>query len=892
MRISKGSSLRWLPAPVGIALALILLPLPSLKAQDTTARIDTIASSADGGPPRPGTTAPPQESHRPAHRTITPDSVDRAPITSISDLLQGRIPGLSVQRASGASGSASRIRLRGLRSTLASSTPLLIVDGLRVDMAGPAWPGWSGFGANPGDQWSSQLDALDPENVERIEVFGGPATAARYGFGAAAGAIVVTTRRGAGDGLHWAAHASSGAIEQRGDFPWSFDQRGIDAVTGAHIDYCGVELQAWERCTALPDSLLRSNVLATAAPFRTGVRSGLGINGSAGGELGSIYIATDIANESGTVPTNDARRRHVLGHGVIHPFRSLAIGARAGYSRASLSGWRPGGENLFSSALLGGPDDPDGYGVSPDTIAMLSVSRGARRFIFGGTATWEPARWLRVSGALGEDRNDWVDDEHPPAYSFAPGTRHWNRTSYYEHLETARLGASSSWQIGNALRATPSIGWDRVEKKMLGNRRWSIDDPSAAGLTSYSGFARNLRVEGLAGRVDLTWRNSVALGGGVRREKSRWFDDEATYRMVDASWALSAEPWFPHPGFLDVLRVRASYGEAGQSRTLLSNDMILLPDDPDDPTRVHQPSSSETELGVDMEAWHRRIALSITHYDGRSDAWYDLFYTQYIRHPGTIHSRGVEMALSASIVEAGSISAGLDVAAAFPRTRYSGYPHGVSQWQRVESGYPVGGYWTYPILGYTDLDQDGVISTRGCSSGEFPTRSSCEVALGRLSYVGSPTPTRELSLRPRISAHRVTLSALFDYRGGHELFNATDYFRCSNSCGASQDRRASHGEQARVAALALGSMDGFIEDAAFWKLRELSAAFAMPGRWAAALGAKRLSLALAARNLATWTRYGGLDPEVNTAPYESLGSYDLFAQPQVRYLLMRVDIGW
>jgi hypothetical protein len=53
-----------------------------------------------------------------------------------------------------------------------------------------------------------------------------------------------------------------------------------------------------------------------------------------------------------------------------------------------------------------------------------------------------------------------------------------------------------------------------------------------------------------------------------------------------------------------------------------------------------------------------------------------------------------------------------------------------------------------------------------------------------------------------------------------------------------------------------------------------------------------LSLSLAARNLATWTRYDGADPEVNTADYESLESTDFFAQPQVRYFLLRVDIGW
>lgn len=764
-------------------------------------------------------------------------------------------------------------------------------------VAAPTWGIWSGSNAGPGDEWVSRLDDLDPEDVERIEVLGGPAAAARYGFGAAAGAIVVTTRRAMGDGLHWSAHASSGAVQQRGSFPWNFDQRGIDRATGAHVDYCGVDNQAWPTCTAIPDSLLRSNALITAAPFRTGLLSRLGASGSAGGELGSIYISTDVTRESGAVRTNDTRRGHVLAHGVIHPLHSLTIGARAGYGRASLAGWRPDDQNIFYSALVSGPDDADGYDISPDTVAMLATARGSARFIFGGTMTWEPARWLRIGGTLGEDRNVWVDDQNPPAYGFGSDVKAWNRASYYEHLQTTRVEASSMWRIGKSLRVTPGIGWDRVESKELGSNLLFNSAFSTTGPAAYSKFARYLRVDGISGRMEVVWRDRLTLTGGVRSEKSWRIDDQEMYPMAGASWALSSESWFPHPGFLDELRVRAAYGEAGQSRRLLHDDEpIVLPIGLYEPSKVHRPGTSETELGLDAAAWHRRLALSITRYGGRSDAEVITLplssYTPPVHHPGTIRSSGVEIGISASLVEAGPYRAGLDLAAAFPHTEYRGFPEFLPWRQRMVSGYPVAGYWSAPILGYADLDQDHLISTKGCYYGEFPSRSGCEVTLGEMSYIGPSAPTRELSLRPHIAAHRVTLSALFDYRGGNKLFNATDYFRCPKLCRAGQDRDASPGDQARAAAAALGSVAGFIEDADFWKLRELSLACAMPDAWAAALGAKRLSLELAARNVATWTGYDGPDPEANTADYESPEYTDMFAQPQVRYLLVRVDVAW
>jgi|GEM_PF-2050420 len=896
MQNRTGRSSAKLILSMSATLFVALAPLTAAAQQMRRTSSDTTTNRAAGDTLHPERSVWSRTASPFAGWVIVPNSTDRAPVTTMSELLQGRVPGLSVRRTSGASGAASRIRLRGTRSAISSSTPLVIVDGLRVSAEAPRWTTFSSPGTTPGDEWTSPLDDLDPEDVERVEVLGGPAAAARYGTGATAGAIVITTRRRSGDGFHWAASSSVGTVEQRGAFPASFDQRGISASTGEHIDYCGPDLQAQHRCAALTDSLLSSNTFASHSPLRTGTLSRFGVNGSASSDLGSVYIATDLTRETGTVRTNDVHRRHILGHGVVRPLRSLSIGAHAGVTRSSLSGSDPGSESIFLSALTSGPDDPDGYDTPPETIAMLATSRSSTRFIFGGTATWEPATWLRVTGTLGEDRDSWVDDRNPPATGYGPDVTIWNRTSYFRHFETARAEASSSWQLGSSLHVTPSIGWEKRESKEDGkytiiNSYFSTTDPAAG-----SSFVRRFTVDALSGRVDLSWKDRIMLTGGARREKTRRIDDRETYPMYGASWRISAEPWFPRAGFIGELRLRATRGEAQQSRTRLDNTLYFLPPDAQVDTRVTQPSASETELGVDVEAWRHRIALSITHYHGRSDAWTTIQtfdpYNPFVRREGYIRSSGVEIGLSAELLETEPLTAGIDIAAAFPRTRYGGYAHAVSAWQRMVPGYPVAGYWAPSILGYTDLNQDQIISTEGCIYGEIPSRSTCEVTLGESSYLGPSEPTRELSLRPRVATGRLTLSALFDYRGGGKLFDYTEYLRCFELCRASQDARATLDDQARIAAARAGSVAGFIEDASFWKFRELALSYAAPAEWAAAVGASRLSLALAAHNLATWTRYRGIDPEVNSADYDSLESMDYFAQPQVRHLILRLDIGW
>ena len=61
----------------------------------------------------------------------------------------------------------------------------------------------------------------------------------------------------------------------------------------------------------------------------------------------------------------------------------------------------------------------------------------------------------------------------------------------------------------------------------------------------------------------------------------------------------------------------------------------------------------------------------------------------------------------------------------------------------------------------------------------------------------------------------------------------------------------------------MGTDAGYIEDASFVKLRELSLTLLAPNDWARRVGSTNLSLTLAGRNLATWTDYTGFDPELN-----------------------------
>src|SRR6201999_599724 len=97
------------------------------------------------------------------------------------------------------------------------------------------------------------------------------------------------------------------------------------------------------------------------------------------------------------------------------------------------------------------------------------------------------------------------------------------------------------------------------------------------------------------------------------------------------------------------------------------------------------------------------------------------------------------------------------------------------------------------------------------------------------------------------------------------VYDNGDEFRCT-SFQNGQESNDPHAplawQDATVAAKFGGTDYGYLLNGSFWKMRELSLAMIMPDAWARhLLGGRAASLTIAARNVATWTPYRGLDPE-------------------------------
>ncbi|HZI41692.1 MAG TPA: SusC/RagA family TonB-linked outer membrane protein, partial [Gemmatimonadaceae bacterium] len=141
--------------------------------------------------------------------SVSPDLIVKSNESNVVQALAGKAPNVQVAATSGDPGAGSAIQIRGLRTINGSSQPLFIVDGVPmnnttfsttnfnpIDVAGVNLPGQVNGGELEGTSAPNSLVALNPDDIENVEILKGASAAAIYGSRAANGVILITTKRG------------------------------------------------------------------------------------------------------------------------------------------------------------------------------------------------------------------------------------------------------------------------------------------------------------------------------------------------------------------------------------------------------------------------------------------------------------------------------------------------------------------------------------------------------------------------------------------------------------------------------------------------------------------------------------------------------------------------
>jgi hypothetical protein len=130
-------------------------------------------------------------------------------------------------------------------------------------------------------------------------------------------------------------------------------------------------------------------------------------------------------------------------------------------------------------------------------------------------------------------------------------------------------------------------------------------------------------------------------------------------------------------------------------------------------------------------------------------------------------------------------------------------------------------------------------------------------------------PTQEAAVSTHVGLWRgaVAIGALVDYRGGYRIVNSVALEGDQSANRAAENSPASPlWQQARsIPDATFPVANPYVEDGAFVRVREVSLTYLLPRPAVRAMRAASVGITAAVRNLALWTRYSGVDPEVTNS---------------------------
>jgi TonB-linked SusC/RagA family outer membrane protein len=887
--------------------------------------------------------------------TLRADSLTvAAPITSVGDMLQGRVAGLMTFANAGMTGSAPRVRIRGFNSLSQPNNPLLIVDGARVDNTTGAG---SGGGTNIQSYgWTAgSMTSINPEEIESMEIVKGPAAATLYGTDAANGVIVIRTKRGVAGAPKWNFYGEGGLIP--GPNKWNENFYAFGKNTLGQPMNCVNLARAAGQCTV--DSVSQWNPMsdAVSSPVGTGYRRQGGAQVSGGAQQFRYFVGGDWEREQGylRLPDSEIARLKAERGGVeipdeqIHPNylnraalranASAMLGAKSDLNISNSLQFQRSQiptNTIFTDAAWGSgyKDQYDGWGNQRrpgETFATRAAERLVR-LTSSANGNFTPVPWLLGRATVGVDVSSNFSDNlqrrGEGGTSLVPslGRRLDSRSNTI--LFTGDVGASATFNLTPSIVSKTSVGaqYNRRERGITTAIGTNLPPGSStlAGAATVSNTEATIQsvVAGSYVEQQFALNDRLFVTGALRADGASTFGKNfktAYYPKASLSWLVSSEDWFPKTRAISSFRFRTAFGSSGVqppadaaltrlqlatvfvNGTTASGAQLQTLGNPD----LAPERTSELEGGVDIDFFDGRVRLEATAYEKKSrDALVQRSYprsagliaTGQLDNVGRVRNRGFEAIVNATLFERGGTQFDLSVNGSVNHSKLleldSSLRPPEDRFIKFVQGFPLFGMWDRKVRGYNDANNDGVLQIS-----EVQVDDS-------ITFLGVTNPTDLLTVTPNLSLFNglLRLSSMFVYKGNFIQTNFTELNKCASfgSCKARNDPNATLAEQRPYAGFAGPTLTyaGYAEDGTFTRWAEASVVWDMTRSFRNQFGSRTATLTFSARNLALWTNYSGLDPEVTANPdltgnfgtVWDLG-YDNPVSPLPRYFILRLTLG-
>ncbi|MBQ8673228.1 MAG: TonB-dependent receptor [Bacteroides sp.] len=868
--------------------------------------------------------------------TVKADDLNKGVYTDPGQMLQGKVPGLTITQNSDPNGGVASIQLRGASSLRSNAmSPYYVIDGV---------PGMD-------------LALVAPEDIESIDVLRDATATAIYGSKAANGVIIVTTKKG---------NTDKATVSYNGYVAFDNVIKELDFMSAS-------ELRSFAKANNISianDAGASTNWQDEA--MRTAISHNHNVSINGGNDKTKYSASITYMDRQGIIKSTDMNRingRAFIETKTLKDRLTLSFNLNASVSEHNSVDTGTDGAGVFDAMHYYSPlvpvtnEDGSWYedlsiSQNYNPMSLINEDRhNTERKMISGTfkATLDIIDGLKWNMLYTKENKQWMWNNYNSQQSqinqqngLATRSTSQDKREVFEtylnynkswNEDTHKLGlmVGYSWEENNTGDGyglatynfyNDDLSWHNLA---MGNKM-DFTSVSAGGLST-------LRMISFYGRANYSYKSKYMLQATVRRDGSSAFGKNnrwGTFPSVSAAWRMSEEGFIKDLDIFHDLKLRVGYGVSGNSfgfdaftatQTYNATGWFTYTDangnssdyrtigiarnaNPD----LKWESTSMFNIGVDFAFFGGRLSGSIEYYDKQTD---DLIYDYGVstsRYPvgwltanvGNISNKGIEFTINAIPVQTKdwkwetslTLSHNKNVVEKLSNAEFSkeyidlanpnigGYS--TNNVQRIMEGEPIGTFYMWEWAGYNDAGQS-IFNDYDAEGNLVGTTVSPEDEDRR--NVGSAQPKLTYGWNNTINYKNWSLTAFFQGVAGNKIFNATraHYNNIGNISSGKNVLSEVVTQQKISDTNAQAPSDRYLENGSYLRLAQLTLGynFGNIGDWVS-----NVRLYATCNNLFTLTGYEGRDPEISLGGLEPGMDWRNSMYPRTRSFLIGLSVNF
>ncbi|MGL6037335.1 MAG: SusC/RagA family TonB-linked outer membrane protein [Soonwooa sp.] len=622
-------------------------------------------------------------------------SIEDVPVASVDKMLQGRVTGVQTGNASGQPGGMANVRVRGISSINGVTSPIYIVDGVRV----------ANGDLTTGSTTANILANLNPDDVESITVLKDAVSTAVYGADAGAGVIVITTKSGKKGKPRFNFSYNSGVNQQAVDGHRQFTGEEYKIYLRDQVNnYLGKDLSIEDIANGAVNSTF-TNVFKS--PYSTdwqsivrkdGYQQNADFSISGGSDKFTYYASANMFDQNSIIRNSFFKRLSYTTKLTYQATDKLKISTDFQISHSKTRSLSDGG--AFSNPILAQyfnrPTDPaknaDGsWYWSPSTMRLSNnqfnpgylleknyMQAGTLRAFANLTAEYKilknlTYRFVFSPEYVNVEENQYWNPLHGDGYGYG-GYKRESINRFFNFNVQNILDYSQKFGMHN-------IGASLIQEAYKSDRKFlratgiTVGTPELESLTNFVvpyGYEGTLNISsryGYAATAHYDYDKLVLVDASYRRDVLSQFlpgKKAGNFWSVGLGVDLARVNFFKEIDAISMLKLRGSYGKLGNQVTANPYALYAYSTNYNDYAAatysgVLNPNLSwETvnpfNVGLDIGLFRDRVKVSAEYYNKKTK---DLIYnlplsgaqglTSYVDNIGTLVNKGFEFSVNADV---------------------------------------------------------------------------------------------------------------------------------------------------------------------------------------------------------------------------------------------------